>query len=762
MNHPRRILGSAAGAVCWLLMAPAWGQIPDTVDSLIAAGNRFLAAQEPDRGQELFEQALEADRERIEAMEGMASADVLRGRWGNGADWYDRILKKNPDHVPALYGFAASKREIGTYTNPLQRYFEWRSSEKHFMRAVQLDSAYKDLLYQYSLLERYRENYENAIGIAHRQLAIHPEIWSGRIGIFRFYDSLIGNRSFDAAESWLKSQPTPYDRYFLGELYRRDNRFDKADSIYTFLLSEPDAFPALPVMLSRVRLLVQKNEPQQANDLYLKAVQSLKNEFDAEFIKQDMIYVLNEKEYQALFRQAPWTAIPEILRAFWFRRDPIPSYSYNYRLIEHYRRLVYAEKNHGYDRFYRSTFLNDYRTTDYFRAREVQPVQFPFWYYANYKLDDIGLIYIRFGEPDDRIRKPGKEAWLYSNQVNESNTIFLFTLRSQGCWLLVPGTSDTLMMQDLINWDSRYYRMVKGSDLDRNSLSHQIVEENARTIETGFHSDRQTWSKDSKVFDFTPSLARFRETGTTDCFQLAYGIPLDKLRAQAADADSIPIETGVEVFNDRLIPVMKDEHRFLVTDMTDSRNREGLFIDEFEFKLPLKPHIIAFHAKVTGEDIVNGWRHYLAPGDSGRDRLACSTLKTAFEIRPAGKPEDRDRKSLVMVPNPLKAGKRGDPLYIYYEVYNLGLDSNGNSQYDADFTLHLLEGRKNLLQQVFGGGGKSSISVRNKRTGKTRNVSDYLGFDVHKAAPGKYELNLKIIDRNTRQESSSTVAVTLY
>ena len=113
---------------------------------------------------------------------------------------------------------------------------------------------------------------------------------------------------------------------------------------------------------------------------------------------------------------------------------------------------------------------------------------------------------------------------------------------------------------------------------------------------------------------------------------------------------------------------------------------------------------------MTGEDIVNGWRHYLEPGDSGRDRLACSTLKTAFDIRPAGNPENRDRKSLVMVPNPLHKGSRADPLYIYFEVYNLGLDSNGNTEYAADFTLRLIEGRKNLLQRVFGGGGKSSIS----------------------------------------------------
>jgi hypothetical protein len=156
---------------------------------------------------------------------------------------------------------------------------------------------------------------------------------------------------------------------------------------------------------------------------------------------------------------------------------------------------------------------------------------------------------------------------------------------------------------------------------------------------------------------------------------------------------------------------MKEERRFLITRKTDAHIRGGLFIDEFEFRLPLKPHIIAFHAKVTGQYIINGWRHYLAPGDSGRDRLACSTLKTAFEIKPAVNPENRDRKSLVMVPNPLGKGNRSDPLFVYFEVYNLGLDSNGNTEYAADFTLRLIEGGRTCGSGVRRWG--KSISVRN-------------------------------------------------
>jgi hypothetical protein len=62
---------------------------------------------------------------------------------------------------------------------------------------------------------------------------------------------------------------------------------------------------------------------------------------------------------------------------------------------------------------------------------------------------------------------------------------------------------------------------------------------------------------------------------------------------------------------------------------------------------------------------------------------------------------------------------------------------------------------------LFGGGGGYRISIQNRQTGKTSTVSDYIGFDVRKASAGTYELKLRVTDRNTRQETASSTAVTL-
>ena len=750
----------------WIPFEPrAWGQNPDQIDSLITAGNRLLRTGDPGHAQEAFERVLKTNRGRIDAMMGMASADIQRERWGKAADWYELIMKKNPDHVPANYGYAVCKREIGKYVGFLQRPGEWRKSEKYFKRVLEFDSTFQDVLFQYAILKRCDEKYETAVDIALRQVAVHPELLEARMGVFKLYDCLISDRPYDQAEAWLKSRSVFYDRYFLGELYRRNGRLDSADSLFTALIQRRGLFPLQPILLSRVRLLVQKNESRQANDAYWQAVRAVAGELDAEFIKQDLIPIVNDEEYTLLRGHTPWPALSNALLPFWFHRDPLPSFPYNHRLIEHYRRLVYAEKNYRFDgiRGNRQTMeaIGYGGSVSMYRAIRTPP-----WYSENDKFNDMGLIHIRFGEPDNQISTPGQNvvdnaSWLYNEKGGMPKMIYHFIRSKSEYWILVSGFSQTEILTNLADWDSRYYRILTEDELGSITLMNEIKMETAKNAEQGLRSDRLTWPKEMRPLDVTSSLFRFRQSEKSDLVQLAYGIPLDKLKIQVTDPDSISIETGVQLFNDRLIPVFKDEHHYLIRRISDSHIHEGLFIDEFELELPLKPHFIAFHSKVTGKDIVNGWRQYLAPGDSGRDRLACSTLKTAFDIRPSGGSENRDRKSLVMVPNPLKTGKRGDPLYIYYEIYNLSLDSKGNAEYNTDFTLRLLEGRKNLFQKLFGGGGKSSISIRNRRTGSARTVADYLGFDVRGAAPGKYELELKILDRNTHQAASSMIVVTI-
>jgi tetratricopeptide (TPR) repeat protein len=774
------------------------GTAPDQTrpDYHVALGKRALETEDAALARNRFRKALEINPGCIEAMQGMASADEQDEKWGDAADWQRRILDLYPDHLEANLGYAKDRREEGAHLFLLIQKRLWRDSEDHFRRILEIDSTFEDVLFQYALLERYRGHHEAAVDLALRQLAIHPNDEKTRAGLFHLYDLLLCNRPSAEAESWLKSQSTVYGRYFLGELYRRKGQFQKADSLFTAVPAEGGGFPAQPVLLSRVRLFVQQNELSKAEQAYRNAVGGISNAFEAGFVREDLLPIANEEEARFLSDSSSWTMVSSYVRGFWFKRNPMPSDSVDRRLIEHYRRLVYAEAN------YRTRGIS-YSPR---KRNESLLVRLPEGALDNRRFNDMGLAYIRHGKPDDEIWMPAGadvelnkfleaktgapgagaaqgesmqtqtaeyRSWLYRPMGEKPLMILHFVKNGSEDWRLMSQFEKMMTLNEILEraWDAPL--MLELADNLRNnnqrniSLSELPKDAGVKwsgMIRTAYTTDRMTWSEKMKPLEAAAAVYRFRQTPKTDLFQLAYGIPVEKMRKQAGKKDSLVLETGFEVVNDDLEQVVQGHHRFVLDDPTGVNVRNELFIDEFQFEAPDAPLFLAFHARVAGTEILEGWRMPLAPSDPPRDRLAVSSLKPAFDIRPIGAPSLRNRDALAMTTNPTNRARRGDPLYIYYEVYNLRPAGNGMTDYTVNFSLRQREGKKGLLERMaglFGGDGTYQISIRNNQSGTERDVSDYMGFDVSKAAPGQYELRLMVQDRNGKEEASSAVSLTL-
>jgi len=118
--------------------------------------------------------------------------------------------------------------------------------------------------------------------------------------------------------------------------------------------------------------------------------------------RDDIASIATERELQAFDHAAGPTRV-EVLRRFWARRDAADLRKPNERLREHYRRLYYA----------RRTFPL------YLPGRPDAQVAS-----ADLPVDDRGLIYVRHGEPDDRVQlstlgvEPN-ESWRYAREEGD-------------------------------------------------------------------------------------------------------------------------------------------------------------------------------------------------------------------------------------------------------------------------------------------------------------------------------------------------------
>jgi tetratricopeptide (TPR) repeat protein len=156
------------------------------------------------------------------------------------------------------------------------------------------------------------------------------------------------------------------------------------------------------------KILFQQYKDSTGLVSYWQAIQSATDEQKARELYNDLYYLFTQDEFHQI-SNLPVAQLPEFYRRFWLSRDPDRSTEVNERIPEHYRRLATAYKD--YRRYAGKSFNNEllYRFEHPYRLfgpemgdefiASLNPNILPHLR----SIDDLGIIYIRHGEPDNKI-----------------------------------------------------------------------------------------------------------------------------------------------------------------------------------------------------------------------------------------------------------------------------------------------------------------------------------------------------------------------
>ncbi|MFQ5633104.1 MAG: GWxTD domain-containing protein [bacterium] len=175
------------------------------------------------------------------------------------------------------------------------------------------------------------------------------------------------------------------DAYNKGLALKKDGRYEQALKTWwqarTALEMQGTSDPRIGIAFIELAT-EQKLEKYYgtASDMYLwgfsrASVREFKKEIEAEVAR--ILPLLEDevqKKWQALVEQGSNKILPKI-RQFWIEKDAMPTTPGNERLIEHWQRIAYARKNFIKNRL------------------------------SVYGCDDRGLIYVKYGEPDNSIQR---------------------------------------------------------------------------------------------------------------------------------------------------------------------------------------------------------------------------------------------------------------------------------------------------------------------------------------------------------------------
>jgi GWxTD domain-containing protein len=259
---------------------------------------------------------------------------------------------------------------------------------------------------------------------------------------------------------------------------------------------------------------------------------------------------------------------------------------------------------------------------------------------------------------------------------------------------------------------------------------------------------------DLEPLEFYYDAVSFRgKRGLTEV-QVNIGIPVDHV--------ALPGEADTTALVDRRVALMNPRYTRLLPAQQDlevpinGRTRGQGFLDRVDLEVPPGDYELAVQAGRRNTSRVQAYVRALPLPDYSGEGLALSDLFIARQVAAARDTSDRKfvRGNWRITPLPSHAFRAGEPVFVYFEIYNLTQDASGATRYEVAYQVRGAgaEGVSRPLPdtKVRDRAGET-VAVRFERTGTQAWVSDYVELDVGQAAPGGYAVRMTVKDLNGGQ-----------
>ncbi len=419
---------------------------------------------------------------------------------------------------------------------------------------------------------------------------------------------------------------------------------------------------------------------------------------------------------------------------YWTSQDPRFLTTYNERKVEHFARLVYS------DLLYSAPQLN-LRGWDTIR----------------------GQILVRYGKPPvdvtivprnnfRSLTDGSTELETADNMFNSLNTFniwdygeFKFVFEDpfrNGEFRLYSPPADQIAAGAL-PWTNDY--AIKAKETFKETPERFEYEAPGRQIELPYLVNAFKSSVD----------------GQTDVY-IHYGVPIVQYDPTASAIEVTGKEGTFLVNDDYEIVVEKRRTIYgLKTTQIVEFEESNLWINTQTMSAPPGNHDLSVEFEIGDGSTIALQRRTVTLPDFSNNELSMSDVMLAYRIEETdnGAPlstGDIVRSDLSISPAPWSVFSSSQPLYLYFEVYDLGID-NGTSDFTVEAILTKKDTKRGvakLFSDVFGG-RKKGVSVSLPLQGSSSSDGRYLIMDVSNQEPGLFTLIVRVKDNNSGREVDS-------
>jgi GWxTD domain-containing protein len=657
----------------------------------------------------LFERILAIDPDHPAALLGLGRVLLaVPGAERRALDYLQRAVERTPDDPRAHYALGLAHMRLkpmdflAAHAAPARRAFK---------RTLELDPTHTDAGFRLGVVLRdYFQELDLAEAAFRRQIAAAPSHPEANAALLRIQaERGRWDEAVATGEQLLQHAPGAVDAYpYLAAAYWKTGRPGEAMTVFERYFT-------------RV--------PQRERDLYF-----------------ELGYVLNTQEHTT------WRSLSEEGRRsyyarYWSVRDPDPRTDVNERLLQHFIRVAWARLEFG---------------------RNVWP-----W-------DARGDMYVRYGEPDVQAGRGRPYAtdlitddWEYylkkrqlylelglsppsyfpKSAFGDPNADLLAGVRVDGSatpiqWFYVSRGLQLDFEDPVMSGRYRLFESALTHQLSARKPVFSAEEENIQIIDPM-----------DGVFTFKGSEGR---TAIEYAFAL---LPDDFGPFRSATGAAAELDVAVDIYTpgwEGVATVGEGARRLRTVPQVTIRGIP-LFVDATRLEVAPGSYRIATllldpgsGRRATAEEPVD------VPDYSG-SALQVSDILPAATIREVsqGTAGRFVRGSLEVLPLPGRALQSDQPLFIYYEVYNLRKDLVGATDYEVSYSVgeapdegglgaRLYQGLKSLVGV---GRRRTVLTARVERSRITTDSGEYLQIDMSAVPAGIWLLELTVTDRQTGQSA---------
>ncbi len=446
---------------------------------------------------------------------------------------------------------------------------------------------------------------------------------------------------------------------------------------------------------------------------YQKALKLMSEDGREDFTLNSIKFILSTGDSR--LNELRGSELNSYLDSYWRTNDPFVMTDYNERLLEHYSRVAYSNLNFSIPR------MN----------------------IVGWK-SNRGEMVLRYGEPISRIRvRPN----LYGGM-------------GQGPDKSNYNGHDTLMSNSIKGetWNYRDFTIQFEDPFQNGNFqfdNSQLVYLGGlrKTKPTTFYPDFE-----GPVFDLSYQSYQFASKNKTQTdVYLSYVINFsDTSTSKEKFADGYDV--GLFMFDNNFNK--KYNYKKTYTSLDQFKD---FLINSLEMTLSPQSGNLAFEMMRKKDKGVTSYHGKFNVRKFSNDELDISEIVLATNVETGEEINGSiKRKEISVLPNPAKTFGKENELFLYYEIYNLNMNTNNLTDFEQRITIQKKEegGVLNSILSVVGldKEGKK-VALTSKYQTQEKDPQMYMQLDMSKYQPGEYAIMVTIKDILTGKETTAQTEI---